>query len=83
LPPHTSHRLQPLDVSVFSAYKHAYRTELQERFESHDRGVGKHNFYQIISKVRPIALTPENIRSGFWYAGIIPSDGTIILDQLR
>ncbi|RPB00258.1 DDE-domain-containing protein [Choiromyces venosus 120613-1] len=83
LPPHTSHHLQPLDVSVFSAYKHAYHTELQERFESHDRGVGKHNFYQIISKVWPIALTPENIRSGFRYAGIIPSDGTIILDQLR
>ncbi|RPB00038.1 DDE-domain-containing protein, partial [Choiromyces venosus 120613-1] len=82
LPPHMSHRLQPLDVSVFSAYKHAYHTELQERFESHDCSVGKQNFYQIISKVQPIALTPKNIRSEFWYAGIIPSDGTIILDQL-
>ncbi|RPA95639.1 hypothetical protein L873DRAFT_1697201, partial [Choiromyces venosus 120613-1] len=82
LPPHTSHCLQPLNVSVFSTYKHAYYVELHEPYESHDCGVGKHNFYQMISKVQPIALTPENIRSRFWYAGIIPSDGTIILHQL-
>ncbi|RPA94370.1 DDE-domain-containing protein, partial [Choiromyces venosus 120613-1] len=83
LPPHISHHLQPLDVSVFSTYKHAYCAELQEQFESHDHGIGKYNFYQIIRKVWPIALTPENIRSVFWYVEIIPSDSTIILDQLR
>ncbi|RPA90704.1 DDE-domain-containing protein [Choiromyces venosus 120613-1] len=82
LPPHTSDHLQSLDISVFSTYQHAYRAELQDRFESHDRGVGKRNFYQIISKVRPIALTPEIITSGFWHSGIIPSDGSIILDRL-
>jgi len=33
LPPHTTHRLQPLDVSVFGPYKHHYRKELTRRFE--------------------------------------------------
>ncbi|RPA98633.1 CENP-B protein [Choiromyces venosus 120613-1] len=28
LPPHTTHCLQPLDVSVFSPYKHQYQKEL-------------------------------------------------------
>ncbi|RPB04340.1 hypothetical protein L873DRAFT_1667036, partial [Choiromyces venosus 120613-1] len=31
---HTSHHLQPLNVSVFSPYKHAYRAELQRRFKN-------------------------------------------------
>jgi len=82
LPPHTSHRLQPLDVSVFSPYKQAYRRELRSRFENHEVGVSKRNFYQIVSFARTQALTEHNIRSGFWYAGIIPSDGEIILQQL-
>ncbi|RPA89388.1 DDE-domain-containing protein [Choiromyces venosus 120613-1] len=34
LPLHTSYHLQPLDVSVFSPYKHAYQAELQRRFEN-------------------------------------------------
>ncbi|RPA96614.1 hypothetical protein L873DRAFT_1693705, partial [Choiromyces venosus 120613-1] len=82
LPPHMSHHLQPLNISVFNAYKYTYYVRLQEHFESHDCSIRKHNFYQIISKVSPIVLTPENIRSEFWYAEIIPSDGTINLDQL-
>ena len=83
LPPHTSHRLQPRDVSVFSPYKHAYRMELQQRFENHEVGVSKRNFYEIVSNARLKALTSENIRSGFWSSGMIPSDGETILQQLR
>ena len=83
LPPHTSHRLQPLDVSVFSPYKHAYRMELQQGFENHEVGVSKRNFYEIVSNARLKALTSENIRSGFWSSEMIPSDGETILQQLR
>jgi len=56
--------------------------ELQQRFENHEVGVSKGNFYEIISNARLKALTSENIRSGFWSSGMIPSDGETILQQL-
>ena len=77
-----SHRLQPLDVSVFSLYKHAYRKVLPLRFENHEVGISKQNFYEIVSHAQAEALTEKNIRSRFWPAGIIPSDGETILRQL-
>ena len=83
LPPHTSYRLQPFDVSVFSPYKHAYQRELRSRFENYEVGVSKRNFYEIISHAWADALTQDNIRSCFWSAGIIPSDGEMILRQLH
>jgi len=37
--PHTTHRLQPLDISIFSPYKHQYQRELTRHFERHEYGV--------------------------------------------
>jgi hypothetical protein len=82
LPPHTTHKLQPLDVCIFSPYKRYYRRELELRFTNKEYGVGKHNFYQIISVARREAFTPENIRSSFWWTGLCPLDSSIILRQL-
>ena len=82
LPPHTTHRLQPLDVAVFSAYKHYYRKELRQRWARRVWGVGKDNFYQIISIAREKAFSEKNIRSAFWFTGHIPSDREIVLREI-
>lgn len=41
LPPHTTHKLQPLDVCIFSPYRNYYRRELCLRFANREYGVGK------------------------------------------
>ena len=82
LPPHCTHRLQPLDVSVFSSYKHHYRRILQQRMEDGDYGVSKANFYSILLNARERAFTRSNIQSGFWWTGLIPVNMEIVLRQL-
>lgn len=82
LPPHTTHRLQPLDVAVFSAYKHYYRKELRQRWARKVWGVGKDNFYQIINIARQKAFSEKNIRSAFWFTGHIPSNREIVLREI-
>jgi hypothetical protein len=82
LPPHTSHRLQPLDVAVFSPYKKAYRNLLKASFHLGKRAVQKDNFYQFISEARVAAFTPDNIRSGFASTGLVPLDFSVIHLQL-
>ncbi|KZL80589.1 transposase, partial [Colletotrichum incanum] len=63
LPPHTSHILQPLNQSVFSPVKSAYRKEL--RYLSH-------NFISCYQKARLTGLTAQNIKSGWKYTGLWP-----------
>ncbi|RPA89363.1 DDE-domain-containing protein [Choiromyces venosus 120613-1] len=82
LPPHTTHRIQPLDVAIFGPYKHYYQRELTKQFENHDYGIGKDNFYEIPMAARRQAFTPKNIISGFWNTELIPADGSIVLQKL-
>jgi len=65
LPPHTTHRLQPLDVSIFSFYKHQYQRELTRRFERHEYGVLKQNFYEILRTACHASLIPPTSIAGF------------------
>ena len=73
LPPHTSHDLQPLDVSVFVAMKKYikaghmawYRNNPGKRITIHEvAGLTKDPLYK--------AMTPINLISGFKRAGIYP-----------
>ncbi|XP_044723684.1 DDE superfamily endonuclease domain-containing protein [Hirsutella rhossiliensis] len=65
LPPHTSHVLQPLDLSVFSALKHYYRKQVGFLSLLTDSSpVGKQNFLSCYQKAREQALTVSNIKGG-------------------
>ena len=83
LPPHTTHKLQPLDVGLFSPYKQAYSTELKDRFENHERGVSKANFKNILAVARARAFTSENITSSFDACGIMPLNRRKILKRIK
>lgn len=65
LPPHTMHRLQPLDVSLFSPYKKYYSQELQKRFQRRIQGIAKGNFYSILQVAQKSTFTQANIYSSF------------------
>lgn len=82
LPPHTTHRLQPLDVAIFSSYKHFYREEVRRRWAQREWGIGKENFFEIVSIARQKSFTAANIRSGFWNTGHIPVDKDIVLRNI-
>jgi len=83
LPPHTTHHLQPLDVSIFGPYKHYYQKQLTYQFENHEYGVSKANFYEILMAARHDSFTASNIYSGFWYTGLIPVDRSVILRKIE
>ena len=66
LPPHTSHVLQPLDLSVFSALKSWYRKEVGYLTLLTDSSpIGKQNFLNCYQKARKEALSAKNIKSGW------------------
>jgi hypothetical protein len=76
LPPHSSHRLQPLDVGVFRAFKMRFGQLREEEIASNPGWLnGKDNktvLATLVSKAMVTACNPENIRSGFKRTGIFP-----------
>jgi len=73
LPPHTSHVLQPLDLSVFSPLKHAYRQKIgSQALFTCSTVVGKRQFLKGYAYVRTKAFTPYIITLGWRAAGLWP-----------
>jgi hypothetical protein len=83
LPSHTSHALQPLDVAVFKPFKQ-YGREYHDFWTSRNmqQPAGKETLAQWVSLAPKKALSPENIKSGFGGAGILPLNPTAIDGQL-
>ena len=75
LPSHTSHALQPLDVSCFKPFKIAFR-KIRDRWllRSKTKAVDKRTLCEWTSQALQTALTPKNIMSGFRVTGIWPLD---------
>jgi hypothetical protein len=73
LPPHTSHVLQPLDLSVFSSLKSHYRTAVSHLALLTDSSpIGKQNFLACYSKARKEALSAKIIKAGWKATGLWP-----------
>lgn len=76
-PPHCSHRMQPLDVSVYGPLKIYYRSEC-DSFLSQNMGEGLHirQIAGLVAKALTKALLPSNIINGFRATGIYPFNST-------
>ena len=72
MPPHSSHLLQPLDVSCFAPLKHLYGQRVQEEMQKGIHSVGKEDFIHIYPVVYKQALSLSNIQSSFKVTGLIP-----------
>ena len=85
LPPHSTHRLQPLDVGIFSPLATAYSSKIDALVQSSfgfSRAT-KRNFWPLFKSAWKSALTMSNIKSVFAATGIWPSDSTRVLRHIR
>lgn len=82
LPPHTSHKLQPLDVAVYGPFKSYFREESDKFMVSHPgQTIGLKNIALLVGNAHQRAFTPKNIRNGFLATGIWPYNPDIFTDH--
>lgn len=83
-PPHTSHRLQPLDVNVFGPFKQHYKTAFNNFLVNNPdrtRGVTIYDVPSLSSHSFLRAFSPENIIKGFSATGTLPFNPDIFPDS--
>lgn len=85
LPPHTTHRLQPLDIGIFSPLSTAYSVYVNTWFSARDGRMfmDKASFFKafIIHSWKQSG-TVENITGAFAKAGIVPHNRAVVMDQV-
>ena len=78
--PHTSHKMQPLDRTVFGLFKKYYNTAVNEWMLSPGNAGKPVTIYEVaefVGKAYPLSFTPNNIISGFHVTGLIPLNENI------
>lgn len=82
LPPHCSHKLQPLDVSCFFPFKNYYNKALDNWMMNHPgTPMSIYDIAGVVSTAFPLAFTPINIIKGFEKTGISPLNSQIFSDS--
>lgn len=72
-PPHCSHKLQPLNRSVFGPLKKAVNSTCDGWMRSHPgKTITIYDIPGILTTAMPLALTQSNIQAGFRTTGIVP-----------
>jgi DDE superfamily endonuclease len=84
LPPHSTHRLQPLDVSVFRPLAQAYSQELDSYVQNSYgfSSVTKRVFWQLFWPAWDRSVVQKNIQSGYRKSGIWPLSPAEVLLKL-
>ena len=72
MPAHSSHLLQPLDVSCYSPLKRAYGQEIAKLARLHVYHINKLEFLRIYPRIRPVVFIEQNIKAGFKATGLVP-----------
>ena len=83
MPSHTSHRLQPLDVSCFYSWHNQLHKEiLCIRAANPYLNLTRDHFAELMGPAFRATLSAENIKSGFAKSGIWPVDRSKIVNKL-
>ena len=82
MPAHTSHILQPLDVSCFGPLKKAYGSQIENKLRLGINHINKEEFIPAFVIAHQQAMTTRNITSGFKATGLIPFHPERVLDKL-
>ena len=82
LPPKTSHKLQPLDVSYYKPFKTAYSRAMDNWMLSHPgKAITIYDIPEFVSHAQLHGLTVQNIASGFQRTGIFLLIGMVSVKQ--
>jgi hypothetical protein len=84
LPPHSTHRLQPLDVGLFSPLARYYTNSLNElMYNSHGVvSMSKRLFLPFFRASWVKAFTPQNIASAWAKSGLFPFAPHLVLSKI-
>ncbi len=83
LPPHTSHVLQPLDVSCFGPFKAVYYQECSVWMrENFGKVINRFNICELACKAYSKTMTSSNIVAGFRKTGISPFNPAVIPEDI-
>jgi hypothetical protein len=81
-PPHTSHKLQPLDRTVFGSFRLHYNRAVSDWMSSNSgKTLSIYEVAQMVGRAFPLAFINSNILSGFAASGIYPLNEDIFSDD--
>ena len=81
LPPYSTHRLQPLDVSLFQPLATAYSRNITDIMQKSGGAINltKRMFWSYFKDAWEKSFTAKNIKSGFSKCGLWPCDPTWVI----
>ncbi|KAK3924037.1 Tigger transposable element-derived protein 6 [Frankliniella fusca] len=82
LPPHTTHKTQPLDVGIFSPFETAYGKAVHQWQQAHPGCTATiYNIASFVNSAWAKSATPANIFSAFKATGISPLNKEIFSEE--
>lgn len=82
IPPHTSHRLQPLDKGIYGPLKRYYNDACSAWLVNHPgQRLSIHHIAYLVGQAYPLAFSPTNILSEFKATGIYPFNKNVYKDE--
>lgn len=82
IPPHTSHRLQPLDVTFYSPLKTAFNSECNKYLKNHPHEkITPFEIAALFNQAYSRTATPEKAIKGFQVTGICPYNPDVFTDE--
>ncbi|KAJ8964067.1 hypothetical protein NQ314_005150, partial [Rhamnusium bicolor] len=82
LPPHCSHKMQPLDINVFYSFKSHFNSAVDTWMNRNPAlTVSIYETGGFVSIAHDRSMNPKNIKSGFQKSGIFPFDDGIFTDD--
>lgn len=82
--PHTTHKMQPLDRTVFGPFKNYYHKAMADWMVTpgnQGKPVTIYDVAELVGKAYPLSFTPSNIIKGFEITGLFPLNQNIFQDQ--
>ena len=81
LPPHTTHKLQPLDVGVFGPFSRAWLDRCDEYVDEYGEEMPREDFVKEYMAIRAKTFKPQTILSAFKKCGIRPLNCGVFNDE--
>lgn len=82
IPPHTSHRIQPLDVTFYFPLKSAFNNECDKYLKSHAfEKITPYEIAELFNKAYSRIATPEKAIKGFEATGIFPLNPDVFTNE--